>query len=89
MARPLRIEFPGAACHLMARSHQGRGVLADDQDRGRFLETLGRTCENSVWVSERLQMGHPAHVRHAVSQMNRAMDGKLQRLQRQLASEPA
>jgi hypothetical protein len=40
MARPLRIEFPAAACHLMARGHQGRAVLAGDQDRGRFLETL-------------------------------------------------
>ena len=40
MARPLRIAFPGAACHVMARGHQGRAVLADDKDRGRFLETL-------------------------------------------------
>jgi len=39
MARPLRIEFPGEACHLMARGNQGRAVLAGDQDGWRFLET--------------------------------------------------
>jgi hypothetical protein len=89
MARPLRIEFPGAAYHLMARGNQGRAVLADDQDRWRFLETLGQTCQNSVWVSERLQMGHPANLSHEVTQMNRATNGKLQRLKRQLASEQA
>jgi hypothetical protein len=73
----------------MARGNQGRAVFADDQDRWRFLETLGQTCANSVWVSERLQMGHPAHVSQAVSQMNRATNGKLQRLRRQLASDQA
>ena len=89
MARPLRIAFPGAACHLMPRGYQGRAVLAGDQDRWRFLETPGQTCQSSVWVSERWQMGHPAHVSHAVSQMNRATNGKLQRRKRQLACEQA
>ena len=89
MARPLRIAFPGAACHLMPRGYQGRAVLAGDQDRGRFLETLGQTCENLGWVSERWQMGHPANVSHAVSQMNRATNGKLQRRKGQLACEQA
>jgi putative transposase len=60
MARPLPIEFPGASYHQMARGNQGRAVFADDNDPWRFLKTLGQICENSVWVSERLQIGSPA-----------------------------
>jgi hypothetical protein len=41
MARPLRIEYPGAAYHVMARGNQGRAIFKDDKNRLRFLETLG------------------------------------------------
>ncbi len=40
MPRPLRIEYPGAAYHLMARGNNGRAIFKDDQDRKRFLATL-------------------------------------------------
>lgn len=49
MARPLRIEYCGAAYHVMARGNQGRAIYADDQDRRRFLETLGEACERTGW----------------------------------------
>jgi putative transposase len=45
MARPLRVEFAGAAYHVMARGNEGRAVFRDDQDRRRFLDTLAEMVE--------------------------------------------
>lgn len=45
MARPLRVEFPDAAYHMMARGNERRTVFCDDFDRRRFLETLGEMVE--------------------------------------------
>jgi hypothetical protein len=33
MARKLRIEYAGAAYHVMARGSQGRAICGDDRDR--------------------------------------------------------
>ena len=44
MVRPLRLEYAGAAYHVMARGNQGRAIYRDDRDRLRFLETLGEAC---------------------------------------------
>ena len=41
MARKIRIEYGGAAYHVMARGNQGRAIYGDKQDRKRWLETLG------------------------------------------------
>jgi REP element-mobilizing transposase RayT len=49
MARPLRIEYPGAMYHVMARGNQGRAVFEDDTDRLRFIQTLGDACEKTGW----------------------------------------
>ena len=50
MARPLRIEYPGAAYHVMARGNQGRAIYKDDKDRKRFLETLEESCQKTGWL---------------------------------------
>ncbi len=44
MARPIRIEYPGAVYHVMARGSPGQEILQDDRDRQRLLETLGEGC---------------------------------------------
>ena len=49
MARPLRIEYPGAAYHVMARGNHGQAIFRDDADRLRFLETLAEACEKTGW----------------------------------------
>ena len=42
MARPMRIEFPGAVYHVTARG-DGRGMIfRDDADRAKFLEIRSR-----------------------------------------------
>src|SRR6266567_1986373 len=49
MARQIRIEYAGAAYHVMARGNQGRPIYADDSDRKMWLETLGEACEKTGW----------------------------------------
>ena len=49
MARPLRVEYPGAVYHVMARGNQGRAIYRDDRDRLGFLKTLGEACEKTGW----------------------------------------
>ena len=50
MARPLRIEFPGAIYHVTSRGNARRKIFLNDTDRENFLETL-------AWVIERLECG--------------------------------
>ena len=40
MARPLRIEFPGALYHVTSRGNARQRVFRDDEDREMFLATL-------------------------------------------------
>ena len=50
MARPIRIEFPGAVYHVTARG-AGRGMIfRDDADRAKFLEILERTVSLRRWI---------------------------------------
>ncbi|MBT4821690.1 MAG: hypothetical protein HON70_38640, partial [Lentisphaerae bacterium] len=45
MARPLRIEYPGAIYHVTARGNERRAIFRSATDRGRFLEKLRDLCE--------------------------------------------
>jgi len=63
MARPLRIEYPGAAYHVMARGNRGRAIFADDVDRKRFLATLAESCEKTGWrIHAYVLMGNHYHL---------------------------
>jgi putative transposase len=42
MARPLRIEFPGAVYHVTSRGDRREPIFVDDTDRHEFLEVVGR-----------------------------------------------
>lgn len=42
MARPLRIEFPGAVYHVTSRGDRREDIFADDEDRHALLEVIGR-----------------------------------------------
>ncbi len=41
MARPLRIEYPGAVYHITNRGNEKKAVFKDDTDRQTFLNFLG------------------------------------------------
>ena len=45
MARPLRIQFPGACYHITCRGIERRKVYMDDRDRYKFLGMLGDSLE--------------------------------------------
>lgn len=49
MARPLRIEYPGAIYHVLSRGDRREAIVKDDGDRNLFLEILGRTCRRTAW----------------------------------------
>jgi REP element-mobilizing transposase RayT len=45
MARPPRVEFPGALYHVIVRGNERRDVFRDDGDRERYLERLAHYRE--------------------------------------------
>ena len=49
MARPLRIEFPGALYHVISRGNERRAIVRDDADRHKRLDWLRRTVEIYGW----------------------------------------
>jgi REP element-mobilizing transposase RayT len=49
MARPLRIEFPGALYHLISRGNERREIAHDDHDRQTRLQWLQRTVQSYDW----------------------------------------
>ena len=49
MPRQLRMEYAGAIYHLMNRGDRREDIVRDDEDRRRFLATLGETCQKTRW----------------------------------------
>lgn len=50
MARNLRVQYPGAIYHVINRGDRREPIFNDDQDRERFLETLGEACAKTDWL---------------------------------------
>jgi len=50
MARPLRIEFPGAVYHITSRGNARQAIFTDDEDRGGFLDVLSMVAERFKWL---------------------------------------
>src|SRR5204862_8210110 len=49
MARPLRIEYPGAIYHVLSRGDRRGAIFPHDADRNLFLELLAKTCRRTGW----------------------------------------
>jgi putative transposase len=49
MARPLRVEYPGALYHVMNRGDRRQAIFRGDADRYLFLESLQAACEKTGW----------------------------------------
>src|SRR5713226_4502354 len=63
MARPLRVQYPGAVYHVMARGSHGQPIFADKHDRKRFLETLEESCQRTGWlIHAYMLMGNHYHL---------------------------
>lgn len=50
MARPLRIEFPGAVYHVTSRGNERKAIFRDDQDRKMFLDILEHVTNRYNWL---------------------------------------
>ncbi|OPY75258.1 MAG: Transposase IS200 like protein [Syntrophorhabdus sp. PtaU1.Bin058] len=50
MARPLRIEYPGALYHVTTRGNAGKDTFFDDRDRALFLSVLTDVVEEYQWI---------------------------------------
>ena len=50
MARPLRIEYPGAAYHITSRGNEKKAVYDNDQDRANFLSILQHVNKRYNWI---------------------------------------
>jgi len=50
MARPLRIEYPGAIYHITSRGNARERVFLEDADRQVFLEILETVVEKYNWL---------------------------------------
>ena len=48
MARPLRIEYPGAYYRVTSRGNERKDIFRDDADRKRFLELLSSSVEQFI-----------------------------------------
>ena len=63
MARQLRIEYAGAIYHVMSRGDRKENIFLDDEDRRRFLRSLGEVCERAGWrVHAYCLMGNHFHL---------------------------
>ena len=49
MPRKLRVECPGAIYHVMNRGDRREPIFRDEEDRKRFLGTLGEACARTGW----------------------------------------
>ncbi len=50
VARPLRIEYPGAVYHVTSRGNERKTVFKSDQDRVNFLNTLQHVNKRYNWI---------------------------------------
>ena len=63
MARQLRLEYAGAIYHVMSRGDRQEAIFLDDEDRRRFLKTLGEASEKAGWqVHAYCLMGNHFHL---------------------------
>jgi REP element-mobilizing transposase RayT len=49
MARPLRIEYPGALYHVTSSGNRQEAIFDDDQDRSAFLNVLDEVISRFRW----------------------------------------
>jgi REP element-mobilizing transposase RayT len=81
MARPLRIEFPGAVYHVTARGNRREPIFTDDEDRAALLRILGSGLQRyDAQVLAFCLMGNHYHLvlrtqRANLSQLMRHVNG--------------
>jgi putative transposase len=63
MARPLRIQYPGAVYHLTCRGNERRDIFRDEDDRQVFLRILSQSLNTySVLLHAYVLMDNHFHL---------------------------
>jgi putative transposase len=63
MPRSIRIEFPGAFYHVMARGNRREAIFKDEEDHKFFLHALSQVCKRTGWlVHAWVLMGNHYHL---------------------------
>ena len=63
MPRQLRLEYEGAAYHVMARGNRRESIFREDSDRLAWLDYLGQVCHRTAWrVDGWVLMGNHYHL---------------------------
>ena len=63
MPRSLRLQYPGAYYHVMARGNRREAIFHDDDDRRFFLKAVSEACEMTGWrVHAWVLMGNHYHL---------------------------
>ena len=63
MPRSIRIEYPGAFYHVMARGNRRESIFQSDGDRRLFLTTFGEACAKTGWRAHAwVLMGNHYHL---------------------------
>ena len=71
MARPLRLDFPGAVWHLTSRGVSEQMIFLDDADRLLFLYLLGAAVRRFRWIlHEFTLMGNHFHLIAEMTEAN-------------------
>ena len=71
MARPLRIDFPGAVWHLTSRGVNEQMLFVDDDDRRLFITLIGRAVRRFRWILiDYTLMGNHVHVIAEMTEAN-------------------
>ena len=79
MARPLRLEFPGAVYHVTSRGDRREPIFEDDSDRNAFLTVVAQAMERfDAVVLAYCLMGNHYHL------VIQTRAGNLSRLMQQL-----
>ena len=79
MARPLRLEFPGALYHITSRGNRREAIYENTEDREAFLTILGDVCALYRWrCYAYCLMGNHYHL------LIETLDGNLSKGMRQL-----
>ena len=50
MARPLRIQYPGAVYHITSRGNEKKAIYKEDRDRKDFLDLLQQVNKRYHWI---------------------------------------
>jgi REP element-mobilizing transposase RayT len=75
MARPLRIEYPGAGYHVTSRGNARSMIFNDDPDRAKFLKVFGTVFTNQRWLCHayRLRGNHQLLIETPEANLSRGM----------------